>query len=259
MSGYGPPEIAPLSRGRIRAEIAIVLGVSLGASSVYAIIALIDLSTRKLSLSHQSTSLNASVDPRQYIDLMYQLYDAIIPVVPAVLVCYLLWQSARPHLGRLGIDRRHPWRDIVVGIALALVIGAGGIGIYLGGRALGITVDVSASSLGNYWWTVPVLLLSALRSALQEELIVIGYLFARLRELGWNRWWIITATAIFRGSYHLYQGYGAFIGNFLMGMLFGWLYNRFGRLLPFVIAHFLIDAAIFVGYPFAAAAFKGLF
>ncbi|MDQ1569334.1 MAG: protease family protein, partial [Actinomycetota bacterium] len=135
----------------------------------------------------------------------------------------------------------------------------GGIGVYLGGRALGITVDVSANNLGTYWWTVPVLLLSALRAGLQEEVIVIGYLFARLRELGWGKWQIIVSTSVLRGSYHLYQGFGAFFGNFAMGMLFGWLYDRYGRILPLVIAHFLIDATIFVGYSWAASTFKGLF
>ena len=66
-------------------------------------------------------------------------------------------------------------------------------------------------------------------------------------------------AALLRGSYHLYQGFGAFIGNFAMGIAFGWLYTRFGRLLPLVIAHFLLDAAIFVGYPWAAATFPELF
>jgi membrane protease YdiL (CAAX protease family) len=44
-----------------------------------------------------------------------------------------------------------------------------------------------------------------------------------------------------------------------MGVLFGWLYSRYGRVLPLVIAHFVIDTAIFVGYPWAASAFPGLF
>jgi membrane protease YdiL (CAAX protease family) len=44
-----------------------------------------------------------------------------------------------------------------------------------------------------------------------------------------------------------------------MGVAFGWLYTRFGRLLPLVVAHFLLDAAIFVGYPWAAATFPPLF
>lgn len=249
----------PLSRGRIRAEIAIVLGLSLGYSSVLAIVEIIDLSTRAKPLSNQSASLNTSVSSRQVFDFLYQVIGLSSDLVPVVLVCFLLWQVARPHLGRLGIDFRHPGRDAVLGLLLALVIGAGGIGVYLGGRAIGITVNVSANGLGGYWWTIPVLLFSASRAALQEEIIVIGYLFARLRELGWNKWVIIVATSVFRGSYHLYQGYGAFVGNFLMGMLFGWLYDRYGRLLPFVIAHFLIDAAIFVGYPWAAATFPSLF
>jgi uncharacterized protein len=249
----------PLSRGRIYGEILIVLGVSLGASAVYAILQLIDLSTRTASLAHQSTAINTPQSDRQYLDLSYQLYDIVFALVPVVLVCYILWQSTRPHLARLGVDFRRPELDVGVGILLAVVIGIGGIGVYLGGRALGITVNVSADSLTTYWWTIPVLLLSALRAALQEEFIVIGYLYARLRQLGWGKWTIILATAVLRGSYHLYQGYGAFVGNFIMGLIFGWLYTRYGRLLPFVIAHFLIDAAIFVGYSWAAAAFPHLF
>jgi membrane protease YdiL (CAAX protease family) len=55
-------------------------------------------------------------------------------------------------------------------------------------------------------------------------------------------------SALLRGSYHLYQGFGGFIGNFFMGLLFGYLYQRWGRVMPLVVAHFLLDAAIFVGY-----------
>ena len=38
--------------------------------------------------------------------------------------------------------------------------------------------------------------------------------------------------AVLRGAYHLYQGVPAFFGNVAMGVLFGWLYSRYGRLLP---------------------------
>lgn len=259
MSGPVLQAETPLSRGRLRGEILLVLGVSLGASAVLAILQLIDLSTRSTPLGHQSTAINTPLSDRQYIDLSYQLYDILVQLVPVVLVCYILWQTSKPHLARLGVDFRRPWLDAGVGVLLAVVIGAGGIGVYLGGRALGITVNVSADSLSAYWWTIPVLLLSALRAALQEEFIVIGYLYARLRELGWGKWRIILSTAVFRGSYHLYQGWGSFVGNFIMGVIFGWLYTRYGRLLPFVIAHFLIDAATFVGYSWAASTFPHLF
>jgi membrane protease YdiL (CAAX protease family) len=244
---------------RTTTEILLVLGVSLGASAAYSIVSIIDRSTRTVSLAHQSTTINNSLSSRPTFDLIYQLMGLFFDLVPVALVGFLLWQVARPHLSRLGIDFTRPLRDTGWGLGLAVIIGVPGIGVYLAGRALGITVAVVPDALGTYWWTVPVLALSALRAGLQEEVIVIGYLFARLRDLGWSRWWIIIASAALRGSYHLYQGFGAFVGNFAMGILFGWLYTKYGRLLPLVIAHFAIDAAIFVGYPWAAAAFPALF
>ncbi len=248
----------PLSRGRLVGEILLVLGVSLGVSSAYAIVNLIDFSTRTKSLSDQSVGLNNSLNDRQVFDFLYQFLGIAFDLVPVALVIYILWQAVSPHLARLGVDFRKPWQDVGLGATLAVVIGAGGIGVYLGARALHLAVSISTDGIPGYWWAIPILLLSALRAALQEEFIVIGYLYARLRELGWSKWTIILSTAAFRGSYHLYQGYGGFVGNFLMGVIFGWLYTRYGRLLPFVVAHFLIDAATFVGYSWAKAAFPGL-
>jgi len=88
---------------------------------------------------------------------------------------------------------------------------------------------------------------------------MLGYLFARLSDLGWGRWSIIVGSAVLRGTYHLYQGFGAFVANVLMGVLFGFLYSRTGRVIPFVVAHFAVDAAVFVGYPWVAAVWPDLF
>jgi len=253
------PAVDRYQRSRIGWEIALVLGVSLGQSAVYAVVSLADSLTRPTPLSHQTATLNPSLSNREVFDLIYQLLALIFDVVPVVLVCYLLWSRTRPHLARLGIDARRPLGDAGLGLVLALAIGIPGIALYLGGKALNLGVTVDAAGLSSHWWTIPVLLLSALRAGLQEEVIVLGYLFERLGQLGWGRWPIILAAALFRGSYHLYQGYGAFVGNVAMGMLFGFLYSRSKRVLPFVIAHFVIDAAIFVGYPWAVATFPELF
>jgi membrane protease YdiL (CAAX protease family) len=250
---------ATVSRARLWWEIAIVLSLSLGQYAIYAIVALADAATKSTALSQQTTSINTRLNDREVFDFTYQLLALIFDVAPVALVCFLLWSSSRPHLSRLGIDARRPWGDAWRGVLLALAVGIPGIAIYLGAKAIGLNVTVSAESLGTYWWTVPVLLLSALRAGLQEEVIILGYLYERLGQLGWGRWRIIVVTAILRGSYHLYQGFGAFLGNFLMGMLFGYLYTRTKRVLPFVIAHFVIDAAIFVGYSWALATFPGLF
>lgn len=250
------------TRGRLRAEILLVLGLSLGASAVYSVVQILDLLTRPTPLSSQTANLNNSLDSRELFDFVYQVLGIAFDLVPVILVGFLLWQAASPHLARLGLDLssgRRFERDALGGAGLALAIGIPGLALYFAGRAIGITVDVVPTNLAAHWWTVPVLLLSALRSGVTEEVIVVAYLFARLRDLGWRPVWILLSAALLRGTYHLYQGFGAFIGNAVMGLVFGWLYLRFGRILPLVIAHFLMDAAVFVGYPWAAAAFPALF
>jgi len=247
------------SRRRIGAEIGIVLALSLGASAVYSIVAIINRLTREQALSQQTATLNNSLSDRQVFDLIYQLLGTFFDLMPVALVCYLLWNTTRPHLARLGLSFERPGRDLGWGVVLALAVGIPGLAFYFFGRAIGISVNVVPSALDTYWWTVPVLLLSALRAGLVEEVIVVGYLYKRLGELGWSRWAIVGSTALLRGSYHLYQGFGAFVANVAMGVLFGWLYTKYGRLLPLVVTHFLLDAAVFVGYAWAYATFPTLF
>jgi membrane protease YdiL (CAAX protease family) len=57
---------------------------------------------------------------------------------------------------------------------------------------------------------------------------------------------------VLRGTYHLYQGFGAGLGNVAMGLVFGYAWRRTGRLWPLVIAHGIIDAVAFVGYALLA-------
>ena len=78
--------------------------------------------------------------------------------------------------------------------------------------------------------------------------MVLGYLIHRLRQVGWGPWSAIVTSALIRGAYHLYQGFGGFVGNVVMGLLFGWLFTRWRRTMPFVVAHAFIDIAAFVGY-----------
>ncbi|WP_167041199.1 CPBP family intramembrane glutamic endopeptidase [Salinibacterium sp. ZJ454] len=247
------------SRRRLGVEIAIVLLLSIGASAVYSVVSIAYRLTRTEPLSEQTATINRPLSDLEVFDFIYQVLGVFFDLVPVALVVFLLWQPSRPRLGRLGIDLTRPGRDALGGVGLALIIGVPGLGVYLGGKALGWTTTVIPTALDTYWWTVPVLFLAALRAGITEEVIAVGYLFARLRDLGWGTWQIILASAALRGTYHLYQGFGPFIGNFAMGLLFGWLYHRTGRLLPLVIAHVLLDAAIFIGYPWAAATFPDLF
>jgi membrane protease YdiL (CAAX protease family) len=58
----------------------------------------------------------------------------------------------------------------------------------------------------------------------------------------------VVGSALLRGSYHLYQGFGGFLGNAVMGVIFALFFLRFRRLAPLIIAHATIDTVSFVGY-----------
>jgi membrane protease YdiL (CAAX protease family) len=92
-----------------------------------------------------------------------------------------------------------------------------------------------------------VLVASAAQNAVVEEVIVLGYLVHRLDQLGWSPGRTVAACSLLRGSYHLYQGVGGFLGNAVMGVIFCWLYRRWGRVMPLVVAHTLIDTVAFIG------------
>ncbi|WP_100422426.1 CPBP family intramembrane glutamic endopeptidase [Sediminihabitans luteus] len=249
--GSRPGTLTGEPRRRVTAEIWIVLGLSLGQSAVYALVNIVARLSAQTPLAEQSTQLNPTRSPRPYLDLTYQLLGIGFALVPVALALYLLAGRGRSVRAALGLDASRPGRDIAWGFALAAAIGIPGLGFYLLGRAIGITVEVQASGLDAYWWTVPVLILSALQNALLEEVIVVGYLYERLTDLRWSRVRFVVASSLLRGSYHLYQGIGPAIGNVVMGVVFSWFYtSRWGRrrVLPLVVAHTLLDVVAFVGY-----------
>ncbi len=236
-----------------------MLALSVGRSALYSVLSLVQALTREEALGDQSTSLNPGANAQQFWDVLYQFLSQFFALVPVALAIYFLWEPGRSAFRRIGLDFRMFGRDIGAGVLLVAVIGIPGLGLYATGRALGITVQVDAAPLDSSWWTIPLLLLAALRAGLTEEVIFLGYLFDRLRRLGWSTWTIILSTAALRGAYHAYQGFGSIVGNVAMGVVFGWVYHRWGRVMPLVIAHVVIDVIAFVGYPLAAAWWPDLF
>ena len=114
------------------------------------------------------------------------------------------------------------------------MIGIPGLGFYLVARTIGINLTVVPSSLSDTWWRVPVLVISAAANAWAEEALVIGYLLTRLRQFGRTENTSLVISAVLRGSYHLYQGFGGFIGNIVLGLVFGRVWQKTNRLWPMV-------------------------
>lgn len=245
------------SRRRLRIEVWIVLGLSLGQSAVYSVVQLLDKMSRA-PLAEGTSTLNQSRSSREYFDLTYQLLDILFALVPVLLVIYFLTDQRQPGIGagghgssafqKLGFNFARPGRDLLQGLGLAALIGIPSLGLYAAGRALGITTAIIPSALDAHWWTIPVLILSAMRHAVVEEVIVVGYLLDRFGKFGWSMPLAIFTSSLLRGTYHLYQGFGPFIGNVVMGVVFAWLYTRTKRVMPLVIAHALLDIVAFVGF-----------
>jgi membrane protease YdiL (CAAX protease family) len=241
-----------LSRRILAIEICIVLALSLGRSGVFALVNLIASATAPGRLASQNAVLNSSRAPgRPWLDLVYQLLALGFGLTPVLLVAYLLVRSGQ-NIRALGLDATQPRQDVVRGAVVAAVIGGTGLALYLVTHALGVDLTVVPEDLPEVWWRIPVLVLSALQNALLEEVVVLGYLMTRLRQLGWGPRATIAVSALVRGSYHLYQGLGGFAGNAAMGVVFGWLYHRWGRVGPLVVAHTLMDVVAFVGYALLA-------
>ena len=233
-------------------EVWLVLGVSLGQSAVYSLLSITEKLTRPdAPLNQQTTSMNNSVVPdRSWLDLLYQLAGVFFPLVPAFLALYLLRRSGQRD--QIGYDLRRPAPDLARGFAMAALIGIPGLAFYFFARAIGINTNVAPANLAAAWWTVPVLVGYAFMNGILEEVIVLGFLFARLRDLAWRPWAVVGASALLRGSYHLYQGFGGFAGNVVMGVAFGWAYLRWGRVMPLVVAHIILDLVSFIGYSLLA-------
>jgi hypothetical protein len=232
-------------RKQLWVEIGLVLGVSLGASAVYSILQLLQTALSPAGIAGSTAALNQSQSSNQFFDAAFQLLDITFALVPVALAIYFLRQRESDlRIGGWPVSAK----DIARAVGLAATIGLPGIALYAVARATGLAVQVVAASANNYWWTIPVLLLSALRAAVTEEVIMVGFLFRRLEQLGFSFAKRQAFSAIIRGSYHAYQGLGGAFGNIALGLAFGWCYRRWGRIAPLVIAHFILDAVVFVGF-----------
>jgi membrane protease YdiL (CAAX protease family) len=241
-------QAATVPRRALRIEVVIVLAVTFGLSAVTAVLQLADSVLR--TLSKQTIPLIPRRSYFDLIDLGLNLASVAQLLAWGALGLYLLWRSgAGP--SSVGLSRPQWGPDLLGGVGLAALIGLPGLGLYALARVLGLSVAVVPSELSDTWWRVPVLISTAFANGWAEEIIVVAYLITRLRQLGVSDKAAIVGSSLLRGAYHLYQGFGAGLGNLAMGLVFGHVWRRWGRLWPLIIAHGLIDTVAFVGYALA--------
>jgi membrane protease YdiL (CAAX protease family) len=227
----------PAGRRVLTEEVLVVLSLSLLASAVFAIINLL------------SAPLGRTVTVRVFpqVPLASQLASIVFGLAPVALVLHLIRRSGeRPEA--FGMGSATLVRDGYWGILLGLGVAAAGLGLYVAAIALNVNRFVVPVPPLGFWWTVPVLVLGALQNALLEEVVVVGYLIRRLEQIGWGPPVALLGSALLRATYHLYQGWGGFAGNLLLGLAFGFVFLRWRRTWPLVVAHLLVDVLAGAAY-----------
>ncbi|MGN6608896.1 MAG: CPBP family intramembrane glutamic endopeptidase [Jatrophihabitans sp.] len=248
-------EAPPPSRTRDRLlglELLAVLAVTYGADGVRSLLDNIHdqlIINRGLGLKHVATGPIVYSPPPTYawFDLTQYLVQAALGLAPAFLAVVLLARSPGGAGFSIGLDRvrRVEWLQ---GAGFAALIGIPGLGLVYVARQLGANAQIVVTNFPDVWYRIPVLLIDAAQNGIAEEVVVCGFVLTRLAQRGWKAPAAIGAAAVVRGGYHLYQGYGAFIGNAVMGLIFGWWFQRTRRVVPLIVAHTIIDAVSFVGY-----------
>jgi membrane protease YdiL (CAAX protease family) len=242
-------EFGEADRRTVRIEIGVMFAVTFGVSAVVAVLRLADAVLS--GLPGYRVRLNPNQSRYDLINLGLNLVSVGQLVAWGALALYLLWRSGISPAG-IGLGRLR-WRaDLLGGMGLATLIGIPGLLFYLAARTLGMNAEVEPSSLQHSWWRIPVLILAAFANGFAEEVVVVGFLITRLRQLGLTQSKAVAISGVLRGVYHLYQGFGAGLGNVVMGLVFGYVWCRTGRLWPLVIAHGIIDSVAFVGYALLA-------
>ncbi|WP_197376406.1 CPBP family intramembrane glutamic endopeptidase [Mycolicibacterium baixiangningiae] len=244
-----PDVLDARQRRAVRIEIAVVLAVTFGLSAYTASLRLLE--SVLLGLSGQVVALNPRRSTFDLLDLGLNLAGVFQLLAWGALGVYLLWRSGF-RLADIGLARPRVRPDLLGGLGLAALIGLPGLALYQVARVLGLNASVEPAELYDTWWRIPVLLAMSFANGWAEEIIVVGFLLTRLRQLRVNPVVAIVAASLLRGAYHLYQGFGAGLGNVAMGLVFGYVWHRTGRLWPLIIAHAVIDAVAFVGYALAA-------
>lgn len=228
-----------------RIEICIVLLITFGMSGLRSIFNLIQSAiqsaTRSESLNAQTVTLNAG-------SIISQLLSATVLFGWGALGLYLLAVFPSSLLNRKTTTVTVLTRGTILrdSILLAALIGIPGLCLYIFAVHYGFSknVVIAASPLFIMW---------ACANAFAEEVIVVHWLYSRLDALGCSPAWIILSSSLLRGSYHLYQGYSAGLGNIIMGIIFAYYYHRRRQarhnFWPLIGAHALIDLVAFAGYP----------
>ena len=235
---YGPPPERPPARNPVprpagtprmlRLELGLVLLLAFSPGILGLLL---------LALGPQGT---APTETQVLPSLVSLLFELFLSWTPVLVVGFLL---ARNREGWAGIGlTRFRAGDLGMGAVLwvasfILVLVLAQLFQYFGQRE----VDFLPEGLPLWFRSLQAVLI-AVTAGVTEEIVVRGYAQTRLEQLRAPTAVIILLPTALWGVIHVYQGAGAALTIFGLGLMYAWYFQRTRRLWPLILAHVLFDA-----------------
>jgi membrane protease YdiL (CAAX protease family) len=189
-----------------------------------------------LALGPQGT---AEVEAQVVPSLISIVFELFLSWSPVLVIGYLLVRSREGWAG-IGLTRLRA-ADLGTGALLwvasfVLVLVLAQVFRYFGQRE----VDFLPESL-PLWFRVVQAVLIAVTAGVTEEIVVRGYAQTRLEQLRAPTAVILLLPTALWGILHVYQGLGAALTIFCLGLMYAAYFHRTRRLWPLILAHTLFD------------------
>ena len=179
--------------------------------------------------------------PATSLILMLLLYGSTAVIVPIALL--LLARTGVPP-SELGLTRRALRLDVLPSVGLLAGVWAVNLAValaispFIGGSLGSSSRDTHVPA----YFVIYAVFLSA-TTAINEEVVVNGYLITRLAQRGWGPWPSLWLSLVLRTSYHAYYGVALFL-TVPFGYLVTRSFQRTRRLGRPIITHFAFDAIL---------------
>ena len=238
-----------VSKGRLIGEVIAVLAIFFVVN--LALTLLLYLSVAGFTLEALEATQKAGGEDRV---MLFVLLAAPLGMLATLGATVLFLNARGVELYELGLRRPVPWKKtFVLGALIAVGVYLASIGVQFLLSRIGIEPNLEDFTMirGNlvlYLYAVTVF--TWVSAAFGEEILFRGFIMRNLQALFGERkgaWAIANVLqALVFALLHLNQGLGGAIPVFLVALVFGYAFVRFGKTLwPLVVAHGIVDMASF--------------
>ena len=182
---------------------------------------------------------SAEVETQLVPSIVSILFEVFLSFIPVLVIGYLLTRNREGWAG-IGLTRFRAG-DLGMGAILwvasfVLVLVLAQLFQYFGQRE----VDFLPEGL-PLWFRAVQAVLIAVTAGVTEEIVVRGYAQTRLEQLRAPAAVILLVPTALWAVLHVYQGLGAGLTIFGLGLMYAWYFQRTRRLWPLILAHILFD------------------